>query len=72
VLRGMVLALGAEGTEISELPDRGSLILRVHVGGRSGVVIVGGGELARLVTDQETESRVRERVRAILAALDDR
>jgi hypothetical protein len=44
----------------------------VHVGGRSGVVIVGGGELARLVTDPETESRVRERVRAILAALDDR
>jgi hypothetical protein len=71
-VRVMALGLGAERTEISELANGESLALRMYVGGRVAVVLVAGRELARLLTDREMESQIRERMRTILAALKDR
>jgi hypothetical protein len=68
----MALALGAERAEIGELPNGESLALRMYVGGRLGAIIVAGRQLARLLTDGEVESQIRERLRRVLAALDGR
>jgi hypothetical protein len=71
-LRSMALALGAERTEISELHDGESLALRMYVANRAAVILVAGRELARLLTDGEMETQIRERMRALLAALKNR